>query len=106
MEWQVVTDFFVKMQAKGGTNYDHPDPGQAGTKVDFCTYWIESWSLEPGQEFAVNGSVPMTTWSHLAGAYPSKVNNKAEMVRLQDNINTPAKANVSTIRADLLGVLY
>lgn len=38
MEWQIVTDFFAKMQAKLGSNFSAPDPAQTGTKVDFCTY--------------------------------------------------------------------
>lgn len=95
MEWQIVTDFFQKMQAKGGSNYDHPDPNQAGVKTDFCTYWIESWSLEDTQAFSIDNGAAMTPWSHIASAYPSKQNFKEEMIRLQNNINQRAKANVS-----------
>lgn len=49
MEWQIVTDFFRKLNKAGGVKgFEHPDPSQLDTsgkrkKVDFCTYWIESW---------------------------------------------------------------
>lgn len=97
MEWQIVTDFFRKMQAKGGLNYDHPDPNQAGAKTDFCTYWIESWTLDTTQSFSVNKSDPLLPWAHIASAYPSTQNHKDEMVRLQRNINQQAKAGVSIL---------
>lgn len=96
MEWQIVTDFFVKMQSKGGSNYVHPDPSKNGQKVDFCTYWIESWDIGQDQGFSINGSSALVPWRHIAAAYPSNSNYKEEMIKLQDNINTPAKANVSS----------
>ncbi|KAL9617420.1 MAG: hypothetical protein Q9160_007777 [Pyrenula sp. 1 TL-2023] len=95
LEWQVVTDFFAKMNQKSGTKYTHPDPAKAKEKVDFCTYWIKSWSLEAGQEFTLDNSPKRDPWGHIAAAYPSKDINKEEFVRLQRNINTPTKANVS-----------
>lgn len=98
MEWQTVTDFFKKLNAKGGKNYDHPDPNEPdGTKTDFCTYWIESWSLDASQEFSINGSAPYTPWNHIKTVYPGKTLGaayKSEMIRLQKNINSTPKSNV------------
>lgn len=99
MEWQTVTDFFSKMNSKGGKTYDHPDPSKPdGTKTDFCTYWIQSWSLDAGQEFSIDGSPKYTPWNHIKTAYPGKTlgkAHKAEMIRLQRNINSTPKSNVS-----------
>jgi hypothetical protein len=95
LEWQLVTGFFAKLNEKGGTKYVHPDPLERNKTVDFCTYWIESWSLEGSQGFSIKGSPNMDPWSHVAAAYPSNSNFKSEMVALQRNINSPAKANVS-----------
>ena len=99
MEWQIVTDFFAKLQTKGGSNYDHPDPTKAGVKTDFCTYWIESWSLADSQAFSINNGPALNPWKHIASAYPSNKNFKEEMIRLQNNINQRAKANVSPVQS-------
>ncbi|KAF2873230.1 hypothetical protein BDV95DRAFT_605788 [Massariosphaeria phaeospora] len=96
MEWQTVTDFFAKLQAKGATNYGHPEPSQGNKSVDFCTYWVESWSLEPGQGFSIANGPALDPWKHIAAAYPSNNNWKDEMIALQRNINAPAKANLFT----------
>ncbi|KAL9621687.1 MAG: hypothetical protein Q9160_003940 [Pyrenula sp. 1 TL-2023] len=97
MEWQIVTDFFAKLNDKSGTKFEHPDPRQGNKMVDFCTYWIESWGPQSGPEstdFSINSSPTLTPWKHIAAAYPSKHNYKEEMVRLQWNINQQAKANL------------
>ncbi|KAF2821656.1 hypothetical protein CC86DRAFT_373485 [Ophiobolus disseminans] len=102
MEWQIVTDFFAKMQEKGGLKYTHPNPLQANKMVDFCTYWIESWTLEPQQAFSIGTGPALSPWKHIAAAYPSTKNNKAEMIALQDDINAPAKANLFTDRTKMI----
>lgn len=98
MEWQLVTDFFRGISKSGGDAWVHPDPAQNGKKVNFCTYWIESWggaNKDGVSGFAIDSSSALTPWEHIAGAYPSTMKNKDEFVTLQDNINKPAKANVS-----------
>ncbi|KAL1605852.1 hypothetical protein SLS59_002971 [Nothophoma quercina] len=45
-------------------------------------------------KLSLSGNDPLTAWQHIAAAYPSRIRNKKEMVALQGNINTPAKANV------------
>ena len=51
MEWQVITDFFATIQAKG-QKFEHPNPNTK-TEVDFCTYWYESWNLGKDQAFVI-----------------------------------------------------
>ncbi|KAH7393076.1 hypothetical protein BKA66DRAFT_439188 [Pyrenochaeta sp. MPI-SDFR-AT-0127] len=94
MEWQIVTDFFAKMYANGGTKYSHPDPARGNQSVDYCTYWIESWNFDPQQSFSIDNGPALTPFQHIASVYPSNKNHKAEMIALQKNINSPAKANL------------
>ncbi|KAL5427576.1 hypothetical protein PMIN07_006035 [Paraphaeosphaeria minitans] len=98
MEWQTVIDFFAQMNAKGGKKYNHPDPNKPeGTKTDFCTYWIQSWSLDARQKFRVNGSAAHTPWNHIKTVYPGKTLGhayKSEIIRLQQNIKTTPKSKM------------
>jgi hypothetical protein len=94
LEWQIVGEFFAFKQRTSGVVFDHPRPNVTG-KVDFCTYWIESWSLEPGQEFAIGRSGALSPFGHLAAAYPSSAGFVNEVVALQGAIKAPLKFNVS-----------
>lgn len=98
MEWQVVTDFFGKLDEKNGKKYVHPDPRKNKEKVDFCTYWVESWNFADSQTFSI-GTDPkapkLTPFRHLASVYPSYKNYRDEMLALQRTINQQAKAFVS-----------
>ncbi|CAI6330997.1 unnamed protein product [Periconia digitata] len=97
MEWQTVTDFWAKMQIKfGTTQFDSPDPSNPG-QVDFCTYWINSWGRDDKAiKFSIDNGPDLTPWQHIARAYPSTKVHQQEMIRLQSNINAPAKANLFT----------
>ncbi|KAF2870621.1 hypothetical protein BDV95DRAFT_574253 [Massariosphaeria phaeospora] len=96
MEWQLVTDFFTKMNLKGGLKYQHPDPKEGDdSKVDFCTYWIESWSLPETDTFTLPGSsAKLDPWQHLRAAYPSTRNHREEMIALQKAVNNGPKARM------------
>jgi hypothetical protein len=98
LEWQVVTDFFRKLNETMPRKYTHPDTKiPKSKKVDFCTYWYESWNLDSDEKFsmAISGSAPLTPWEHIAAAYPSTSNNPDELVALQANINSGPKSSVS-----------
>jgi hypothetical protein len=98
LEWQVLTDFFKKFNEGTNGKYEHPDPDQEDQKVDFCTYWYESWNFSPGEEFSIaaSGAAPLSPWGHIAAAYPSRKNQwAAELIALQRNINSGAKSGVS-----------
>jgi len=103
LEWQIITDFFATIQAKG-QKFEHPDPrkvqpdpAKPKVEVDFCTYWYESWQLGKNQAFVIplSGQEALTPWDHIAASYPAKSNQwKAELIALQRNINSPTKANL------------
>ena len=98
LEWQIVTDFFKKFNEGTNEKYEHPNPNQGGKRVDFCTYWYETWNLGPEEEFSIaaSGAAPMSPWKHIAAAYPSTNNQwAAELIGLQSNINSGPKSSVS-----------
>jgi len=82
--------------------FDHPDPSEVVSgkraKIDFCKYWIATWNESP--KFALGGAGakrdPMT---HLKWAFPGTQNFIEEFVMLEDNINAPAKTQVSSLLA-------
>jgi hypothetical protein len=104
LEWQLVTSFFDYLNEdifKDDT-FDHPNPLEVVSgkraKINFCKYWAETWKDSP--MFALGGAVakrdPMT---HLKWAYPGTQNYIEEFVMLEDNINAPAKTQVSSLLA-------
>jgi hypothetical protein len=93
--------------------FTHPDPDQKGKKVNFCTYWHDSWNFEDpvktnpnqkirnpapqvGAKTTVKELMPIE-W--LAAHYPYKTKDGDdylhEMTLLQKAINAPAKSMVS-----------
>jgi hypothetical protein len=100
LEWQILTDFFKKFNEGTKDKYDNPNPNpnEEDEKVDFCTYWYETWNLGPGEKFSIpaSGAALLSPWEHIAAAYPSTNNQwAAELIGLQSNINSGPKSSVS-----------
>ncbi|KAL1606402.1 hypothetical protein SLS60_003805 [Paraconiothyrium brasiliense] len=101
LEWQMVTKFFdwlSKDKYKSARQFPNPAP-LGKNKVDFCTYWKQTWDTPAFVISANSKRAPkgLTAKTHLAYQYPGKdpVFNK-EFVWLQEDLNAPAKQHMWT----------
>lgn len=99
MEWQSVTGFINWMSATqhAGRTFQDPDPTQ-NRQLSFCDYITQYWDLNSrNHRFALPGSQALLTpTQHIAMAYPHNSVDEGDFVLLQDKINSPAKAHVSS----------
>lgn len=99
LEWQSVTGFINWMSATrhAGRTFQNPDPTQNG-QLSFCDYITQYWDLNSrNHRFALPGSQALLTpTQHIATAYPHTNVDEEDFVLLQDKINSPAKAHVSS----------
>jgi hypothetical protein len=90
-------------------DFEHPDT-KSGAKVNFCTYWKETWQFgEEGnsqtidnpapQSWAKTQSIQRTPIEWIAANYPYKDRDGGDFLNelklLQKVINAPAKSHVS-----------
>jgi hypothetical protein len=98
LEWQLVTGFFEwmsKSHYQGKRKYDDPDPKKTG-KVDFCDYWVGTFAAAPAISLATRPGTTKTPLDYIRDEFPSKSNDyKDEFAWLEDEVNAPAKAQVS-----------
>jgi hypothetical protein len=99
LEWQLVTGFFdwmSKSHYQGKRKYDNPDTVKGG-KVDFCDYWVGTFAAAPAIALASRPGTTKTPLDYVRDEFPSKSNAyKGEFAWLEDEVNAPAKAQVSS----------
>ena len=60
LEWQVVTGFFDWVgKQKPGNSFDNPERHSATKKVDFCEYWVTTWTTKDLDEFEITDGSPI-----------------------------------------------
>jgi hypothetical protein len=106
LEWNVVTSFFEWIDKKKGNTFPNPDPRQvdaAGTPMmmKFCPYFKILWEGSGIQPFSIKNGPLLGPLAHIAYAYPSAVKYTDEFVLLEDDINAPAKSEVSQTQTPL-----